>query len=344
VLFRSSWFTELLKSGLKDNVVKAVSLSGGSSNWFFVMEVCQSLLGLSPDRILASPNPFGAISEGLSILPAIKLELDSAQAKMMATKDAFLNNELMPRVEANLQDRSDRLANLITLDLFDQQIVPILKQTPLDNFIISEVEAKIIDRIDDYQDTLRGLVKKEIGEELLALKTIIQSKVQVWLDSFGLRLDGRLSTETTPGGQVEIDRPLIVDRLSKPLVTATNGFVSAWTGLIAASLCGGSGVALVASGPLGLLLGALGGAWLGQLGLKLGRGQIDRLTKGKRLPKFVIDTITSDKNIAKVRVEFKKDLLNKVNAIYKEILSTMPKEIDLVITNEINQLGIINVF
>ncbi|MDR2302585.1 MAG: Hsp70 family protein [Deltaproteobacteria bacterium] len=339
-----AWFTDLLKSGLKDHVVKAVSLSGGSSNWFFVMEVCRSLLGLSADRIMASPNPFGAISEGLAILPAIKTELDSAQTKMMATKDAFVKNELMPRVEANLQDRSNRLADMITLDLFDAQIIPVFKQTPEDNFVIVDVEAKITELVDAYQDRLRQTVKKEMGEELLALKTIIQSKVQAWLDSFGLRLDGRVSTETTPGGQVEIDRPLIVDRLAKPLVAATNGFVSAWTGLIAASLCGGSGVALVASGPLGLLIGALGGAWLGRLGLKLGRSQIERFTKGNKLPKFLVETITSDKNIAKVRSEFKNDLLKKVNAIHKEILSTMPQEIDLVIVNEINQLGIINVF
>ncbi|MDR2368539.1 MAG: hypothetical protein LBF58_10630 [Deltaproteobacteria bacterium] len=339
-----AWFADLLADGLKDAKVRAVSLSGGSSKWFFVREICQSLLKLGPDRILGSPNPFGAISEGLAILPAVKRELETARVKMQADKADFVASDLMPQVQSSLAVRATRLADAITLDLFDSRMVPIIKDSQDGPFKIGEVEAKILEAVDNYRETLTEMVEKEIGEEFLAIKAILQSKIQAWLDSYGLRLEGRLPSDAPPGGLLRIDRPPIGDRLTKPLVTAANGFVSAWAGLLAASVCGGSGLALLAAGPLGLFLGALGGLGLSHLGLRLGRGRIERLVKDQTLPRFVVKAIASDKNIAKARDDFKKDMVDKVNNIYKSILSTLPKEIDDAIVNEINQLGIVNVF
>ncbi|MDR3135109.1 MAG: rod shape-determining protein [Deltaproteobacteria bacterium] len=338
------WFTDLLLGGLNEAKVKAISLSGGSSKWFFVREICQTLLGLEPERILGSPNPFGAISEGLAILPAVKMELESARERMMEDKDDFIQSDLMPQVEANLEECTGRLANMITADLFDGRLVPILKESQGDHFKISDVEAKILESIDDYQGMLEELVEREISNEFLAIKTILQSRVQAWLDTFGLRLEGRLPSDAAPGTIVEIDRPLVGESLTKPLVTATNRFVAAWSGFIAASLCGGTGMALLVSGPLGLFLGALSGLGLSHLGLRLGRGRIERMAKDQSLPKFIAKTIVSDKNIEKVRGDFKKDMIKKVNNTYRDIISKLPKEIDKVIINEINQLGIINIF
>ncbi|MDR1677936.1 MAG: Hsp70 family protein [Deltaproteobacteria bacterium] len=338
------WFTDTLLEGLKDNKVRAVSLSGGSSKWFFVREICQSLLKIKPERILGSPNPFGAISEGLSILPAVKIELETARRKMMADKDSFIAQKLMAQVVSNLEKCTERLAGLITHDLFDLQIVPIIKEATDDNFKISDIDDQVKAVIDNYQERLRTIAQEQINIEILAIKTILQVKVQDWLNTYGLRLEGRLPSNSQTGELVEIDRPLIGEKLIQPLVTAANGSVAVWSGLIAASVCGGSGLAILATGPLGLFLGALGGLGLSGLGLRIGRERIERLIKEQKLPKFLVKSVISDKNIDRVRTDFKNDIVTKVNKMYHDLIEKLPIEIDAVIVNEIKQLGIINVF
>ena len=67
------WFRRALISGIGGlGEVKAVSLTVGSSRWFFVRDFCLEELGLERGRILSSPNPYGAISEGLAILPGVQ--------------------------------------------------------------------------------------------------------------------------------------------------------------------------------------------------------------------------------------------------------------------------------
>jgi hypothetical protein len=338
------WYTKLLVDGIKGAKVKAVSLSGGSSKWFFVRDICESILGLGADRILVSLNPFGAISEGLAILPAVKADLESARAKMLSGKDDFIALDLVPQIEESLREHAGRLADSITQELFDDRIAPIIKAAAGGSFKISELETQIAESVDGYRDRLGGLAEKEIGEELLALKAIVQSKVQAWLDTFGLRLEGRLRSESAPESLFEVDRPLIGQSLTKPLFSAASGFVYVGTGLLTASVCGGSGMALLTAGPLGLLLGALGGLGLVGLGHIYGREKIERFVKDRELPKFLAGVLTTDKKIAKVRQDFRQDMLNKVNGIYKDLMELMPQEIDDVIYREINQLGIVNVF
>jgi hypothetical protein len=339
-----AWFRDLLLGGLGASRVRAVSLSGGSSRWFFVMDLCLSALGLRPGRILGSPNPFGAISEGLAILPAVKMELEAAKEKMLADKEGFIVSELMPLVEENLGGSAECLAGRITAELFDGQIVPLLRRAGDEGLRIADVEAGIQGCVDQYRERLEELADEEIGSGILATRTILQDKVQAWLDSYGLRLEGRLPAGAGPSGLVEIGRPTIGDQLSRPLVTVSAGLVATWTGLILASLCGGGGVALLAAGPLGLVLGGLGGFGLGHLGLRPWRGRIERMAKDVRLPAAIARAIVSEKNVRRAREGFRSDLVAKVNEAYGGISGKLPAELDAVIAGEINQLGIINVF
>jgi hypothetical protein len=337
------WFTDLLTEGLKDMPVKAISFSGGSSKWFFVKEICQRILKIEPSKIMASPNPFGAISEGLAILPAVMNGLETVRGKMVAGKDAFIRTELMPRVEESLAGCAERLADRITAELFDGLITPVLRASRDRGLKLSEVEDEVQDSIDGYRKELAVLAENETNLAIGGLKAILQTKVQQWLDTFGLRLEGHLPSKAAGGGQIEIARPLVADNLAGPLVALANGLVSAWTSLLAASICGGTGIALLHTGPLGLILGALGGLGMSHLGLRLGHGRIQEMVKKRRIPGFLARKFLSDNKIAKVRGDFMKDVVAKIALAYREVAANLPGELDEIITNEINQLGIINI-
>ncbi|MDR0355209.1 MAG: Hsp70 family protein [Deltaproteobacteria bacterium] len=338
------WFEDLLLEGAKGTKVRAVSLSGGSSKWFFVKETCARLLNLEGGAILGSPNPFGAISEGLAILPAVKMELETAKSRMTRDKDDFVKSRLMPEAEKNLSEFARGLAGRITSEFYDDKVVPILTEAVETGFKISETEKKILDVIDDYQPILAKLADTELSGRIGAVNAVLQSQIQAWLDAFGLRLEGRLPSDAKSLGLVEIDRLLVGEHLTKPLLRLVNGLVAAWTTVIAASLCGGSGLALLAAGPLGLIMGALGGIGLSQVGLKLGREKLEKMAREQNVPALLAKTVITEKNRRKTREDFSSDLIGKIESSYREALNDLPGELDKVIIREINQLGIINVF
>ncbi|MDR1395028.1 MAG: rod shape-determining protein [Deltaproteobacteria bacterium] len=338
------WFKNLLAGGLKDVKIKNVSLSGGSSKWFFVRDLCLELIQLPADHVLISPNPFGAISEGLAILPAVKLELESLKARMTAEKQGFINDELLRPAAENLKLCTGRLTEKLTAEMFDGRIGPLIKEFSRTSFRIKELEDRIAAQIDGCRELTASLAENEIAGQAAAIKTILTAKIQSWLESFGLRPETMLPAETGPGSMVEIGRPLVSEQLIRPLVLAAEGLVAGSSSLIAASICGGTGAAVLAAGPLGLFLGALGGLGLSGLGLTLGRGRLKEMAKNQSLPKFLARFILSDRNIAKIRGEFQKDLAVKIDRTFQDIFSRLPEELEQIIDRAVSRIDLASLF
>jgi hypothetical protein len=336
------WFKQLLKEGLKGNEVKNVSLSGGSSKWFFVREMCLELLNLAPEKVLISPNPFGAISEGLAILPTVKMELAGIKAKMSAGKSDFIHTDLMEPVADNIKICTVRLADKITVEMFDGQIAPILREVRQNSFRIIDLENKIAQTIDANRAKVEKIVHSEIDSQILAIKAILKSKVQAWLETFGLKQETLIPIETGPGSFINIEKP--ISELSRPLILAAEGFMVTWMGLLSAAICGGAGMALLAAGPAGLILGVLGAVGINRLGFTLGRKKIEKITKTRNLPQIVGKTMLSDRYIKNNRQEFRNSLVTKIEGTYKEIFSQLSPDLDDLIGKAINQIDIISLF
>jgi hypothetical protein len=338
-----SLFRRSLLSGIKEHEeVKAVSLSGGSSKWYFVRELCTEIFHLSPERILATPNPFGAISEGLSILPAVKEELETVKSNLTRDRENFIEQILLPHIKSSLDICANKLAAKVASELFDQQFVPFIQQSPEEKFTIAKVEEGIKKIAIDYEPHLAQLISEEINAQIGGLSIILEGKIQAWLSTSGLRLAGRLPGATLPHLQeLQVDQP-VGDRLSEPLLLVVKTTTYTLTSLLVASLCGGGGIALVSTGIYGLIFGFLGGIWISYLGLKAGRGGITSGIKKLRLPKMLSKRLITEKNILKARNQFLTDLTVKMEESYQVVIGELQKNLHQAITREIEQIGMIN--
>jgi hypothetical protein len=338
------WFKTILIDKIENtNDIKAVSLSGGSSKWFFVKQFCLDLLKIDPAKILSTPNPFGAISEGLSILPTILIELETKKEIISNNKDSFIEKELISFIQKSIKNCTDKIIQKITINLFDEKIVQLLKNLDKNQVNINLIENQILKIVQTYKPELTDLINTDITNEIITINTILQAKIHHWLDQFGLRLEGLLPSNSDLPETVEINNLIIGDQLARPLLMMTNGLVSAWTSIIVATICGGGGMAILASGPLGLFLGVIGGLTLSGLGLLLGQEKLRQYAKRQTLPRFVVKAIITEKNIQLAREKFKDDLSKQLDAAYSTFIKQYDSQLNDIITNEIEQIGILNI-
>jgi hypothetical protein len=337
-------FSSSLKEGLKDiKGLRAVSLSGGSSKWFFVKDICSEELGIGGDMILNTFNPFGAISEGLSILPAIREEFDSIIANVSAGKRKFVE-EIIGHVASSLERRRKLIVSEILTRLYDDKITPKLRGYKGSDTNIFSIEKDIAKIIEDYDGELSLMVKESFEEEINSIKTIVRRKLMSWLSDHGLKIgtpEG-LSGESPSG--VVVDGSMVTDQLAGIMSAGMASVATTLTSGILASLLGGGGIALLGAGPHGLVAGVMGGLFLGGLGWVFGQDKLKEWAKKPVLPGVVLKMIASDRVISNIRNGLEESLNKQFGDFIKSFAVKLSGELDLLISEEIDNLGIINIF
>jgi hypothetical protein len=340
-----AWFRQALTAGLADlGEVKAVSLTGGSSRWFFVKDFCLQELALDKGRVLMSLNPYGAISEGLAILPGVQAEFGRLKAEIEGGQEAFVERDVLAHVQASLRRIERTLVERILSDLFDGRIAKILEGARGQKVAISRLESEVAAEVDDYQDTLYQLARRTFAEETAALALIARERLSAWLEGHGLKLAGGLPEGGPEGPGPSLDAPDVGDSLVHPLVLVTGGLVSAVSSTLLAAACGGGGLALLAHGPAGLLMGVLGGVALSGAGLIYGQERLKKALKDRPLPKVVAKMIASDAMVRRIRQDFGAGLEERFRSLDERFEGRLRQSIVAMIDAEIDNLGIVNIF
>jgi hypothetical protein len=338
-----SWFSEALLSGLGDpGRVRAVSLAGGSSRWFFVRELLVRAVGPGA-RVLNSPNPFGAISEGLSILPAVRRDYEEAKARVAADRGPFLRDGVMRHVRDSLWAALGGLVSRVLAEFFDLRVAPALRAHAGSPLSISGMEEEVQALARAYEPRLRELAAETLAAQLAAIQPVAEKRIREWLRSHNLSAAWELAGGRGDPGHLAIDLSL-GDRLAEPLFLALGGLASSILALLSASLCGGAGLALLAAGPAGLALGALGGAAAAGAVLLAGKGKILGYLKGKTVPAFLSGTLLSDSALASLRSRLGEGLRNELEAPFGVCVRALEREIDSMISQVLEKIGIVNVF
>ncbi|MDR2404741.1 MAG: rod shape-determining protein [Deltaproteobacteria bacterium] len=338
-----AWFEKALFQGLDSGKVRAVSLAGGSSRWFFVRDILIKNLSLSQKKILNSPNPFGAISEGLAILPAVKQDFDTIKKNIQRDRESFFQNRILRFVKDSLNQAQEKLVNRILDDFFQHSLVPALKAHKDESTNIHALEREIESLSQAYNPKLRALVEESVAGQFGAIYTIAQRKIEEWLSSYKVAAAGKLVYDAASLGPVKVELSM-GDELAEPLYLAIGGIVSTLVGVLSASICGGAGIALLAAGPAGLLLGAAGGAALSGAIFILGKDRVKSYLKDKELPSFITGLVVSDTVLSQVRGHLKDSLNKEIGVLFETCLRAFTQEIDRMITAVIDRIGIVNIF
>ncbi|MDR3152809.1 MAG: rod shape-determining protein [Deltaproteobacteria bacterium] len=348
-----AWFAEALEAGLKEaggegglgepGELGAVSLSGGSSRWFFVRELCARRLPLEESRILSSLNPFGTISEGLSLLPALQEEFRAKKDRILEARDAFFREGIMGHAREALRKCSGRMTLEVLAGFFDESLAPELLSFAGKPVTLDKVERRAEALWREREHGIKGRLETMLAEETRVIYSISQEKARAWLATFGLAAAPAPPWKSQASSGLEL-RLAVGDELAQPLFGAFSGLVYALAAAVSASVCGGAGLALLASGPAGLVAGALGGAALGGIGLAVGRERLLEFIKRQSLPGFVTRAVITEASVAKVREELRAGLAKELEKVTEGFAGELQEVLGDMVKREIEELGIVHLF
>ncbi len=341
-----SWFRKCLSDGLRSkgievSDIKFVIISGGSSQWPFVVDTVIQELGIDESRIMRSDRPYAAISEGLSIVPSLRLQFNHAQESLRADLPTFISETLNPLVKKRVDDVAKAIANAVTSELFDQKLRPVLVGFRDKGGKIAALKKQIASAASAFEPRLIEIIEEKMNGLSVALHEDVTEVVTKWFDEYGL---------AAPDGSVEVSRsstkgPDVLETMPDIYSDIFNTVAAFSTFLIAAvvsSVSGGGGMALIMSGPIGLIIGALIGLVVGAIVMFKGAEKATEMAEEWDVPGWIRKRVLKDKKIVKIRDDFLKDVQAKVEAEFEPMKKALDKQVRLQVEEEIDALNEIN--
>lgn len=258
----------------RENPPELLILTGGASRMAFFREACAREF---PDaRVIVCPEPEFSIAKGLAYAGRVDKRLGDFYADI----DAFFADGT---IESAVQS---------SLDWLTQPMA-----SALSGRIISDVVMNVLDRwksgeIRTINDMNTPIVNGTAAllsdpEALPELKPVIADWCRRLFTVLQPRIDDICRAHNVDRASMALSAVHSVTSPESMNILLESRFATALTYVItaalSAALCGGTGAALLAEGPLGILVGALIGIVVGYVGKKA----VANTLKAKELPKFV---------------------------------------------------------
>ena len=343
------WFRSRLLLGLRSGKIdreriSVIILAGGSSQWPFVKEVLNSEIPpREQDSIVRSDRPYAVIALGISLLPALKERFTAARNALQSELQSFIDVKLSALTAKILKHVERRLAS-VTIDIFFRgEIVPLLMEFRELGGSLAALQIRVDQRTTSAEPVARAHLAHVVDHFLDVLQEEVKGLMTEWFTSHGIAF---------PWNEVKIAFP---EQLAEPLLrvrtpaadgmldvigTAVGSFLAAG----AAMLCGGSGAALITTGPIGLFTGALLGATAGWVLLRYSRDQLKEISERINLPPMVASLLMSDRRIASLEKSLEEALSDNLKRRFAPQKQAMDDHIRDLVMEEIKALNEVNSF
>lgn len=347
------WFQDSLTSGLSEagisiSDIHVIALAGGSCQWSFVGECCREIL--NNDNFFRSNQPYATIANGLAVLPALENEFQRKQSELTAAIPLFVQ-EIGEKIKSELNRGREQIVSKITVDLFDNKIRPILINFRENGGTINKLKSDISKEALAFEEQINKLVNDEIGNNLTALFEMTLDNVKEWLKKNDLRMAEIKNNSNFRTDKIDIGT--IDPKVAELVINIVNTIVGTIITIIVANICGGGGMAIIATGPLGLLIGAIIGVAVGILAASYGTDKAKEIAENYEIPSNIspvrifkfnpLNTILTDKRIITLRNDMEKDLSQKIDQALQGILSDIKSKVEIIISDEISALSIVNI-
>lgn len=259
------WFEACLTKGFEDGKVDrrdiaTVILTGGSSQWPFVSDMVEEKLFIDRNRIRRSDRPYAAISEGLAIEPVLQRQLEQTRRKLVEDLPRFQRECINKLVANHIERTADEIADAITSELFDGQIKQTLRKFRENGGKIVDLKSEIASHATAFAPRVQSIVTSATDRIAMGLPQLVLDEMRKWFEVHGLEI-GRDMLEFS-GNRVatpDLDSFNLPDLLAgfKQTIRAVAGGV---VGVLTAQVCGGAGTAVIATGPIGWIIGLVLGA------------------------------------------------------------------------------------
>lgn len=329
------WFRRTLVQGLSEGAVQGgqisrVVLAGGSSQWPFVADVIAEMLNIDRSRLLRSDRPYAVIAQGLAILPALQKQFEKTRETLRADLPQFCRTQVRPLVERVTTMYISEVATDVTSEVFDKSIRPVLEDFRKNGGSVNGLRETISANVKADEDRLKEIIEGRMKTLSLGLPGQLNELLAGWFGSYGLSVGDK---PVGDGRAVSVQRDMVgpdAPDLYGGIMETVGWFVVAMATSVGAMVCGGAGTALLATGPVGLLAGALLSAVVAFLAVRYGKTKARDLADNWSAPAWVIKRVMTPARMAKAREEFKarlEETLRQETATLQEQMETRIREI-----------------
>jgi molecular chaperone DnaK len=343
------WFRRTLRQGLDHERVRGreiacVILTGGSSAWPFVADrVTEELAqrGRRP-RLVHSDRPYVTVSQGLAIIPALQRRLAATQNALRDELPDFVADRIVPLIDRRMDRAAERIGELVAVGLFDTQIEPVLLDFRSRGGSVAALKSRLAAQAAAFEPQIEGIVKSEIAHVLTGVAADTTELMQDWYREHRLTVVQGIAGAATPLDLAEglhIADPDVYGEISGVVLALSATIVA----VVVAIISGGAGTALIASGPIGHLLGAVIGLVAGALILSYGVDEAKRRAEEwEGTPVWIIARALTDAKIARLREDIKRQVAEKVKAQSAGVRAGLEEQIRARVEQEIEGLSAIS--
>jgi molecular chaperone DnaK len=311
------WFRQTLTGGLAQKAIDTsdisrVILAGGSSQWPFVCDVISEALHLDPSTLMRSDRPYAAISEGLAILPALQRQFEETRKKLRDELPQFCDTKVRPLIGRITDVYVSDVASDITLELFDKQIKPLLHEFRENGGSAASLKMNMSLKAKLFEPQLRMIIEARMQTLRMGLPGQVMDLLAKWFKSHGLSAgDAQIEERKKFSAMSDAFGPEVPD-LYGSIMDTVGWFVVAIATSIGAMICGGAGMAILVSGPVGLVAGAVLSSVIALLTIRYGKEKALRFTDNWAAPPWLSKMLLTRQKIAGTRREFRLQLENQL--------------------------------
>ncbi len=314
----------------EDNPPQMILLTGGASQMDFVLKCCEEVFPSA--KVVRGEEPQFTIARGL------------AWAGRRDDKVENFRKEFRHILDSGELQKTIRTASLKKLiDGIVDFLVPELERIILSAFrdwrnghisTLNGMENATESRIKQYLESLKGPGAKKLGEKVIkdwidtSVRPVVNDLFTPICDKAGipdssLRLSRDFSAHALhvramPSSDIEATDSL--DNLS--LIAAAIGAV------IIATLLGGSGAALLMSGPIGWILGLIIGAIVMFVGREAAMDMARDMARDANIPEFLRQMMTSEEKVRNKLQENRSELRRQLSTALRENASAFDETIN----------------
>ncbi|MDD3514362.1 MAG: hypothetical protein PHD35_01370 [Synergistaceae bacterium] len=300
-LFRECLLSGLREKGIDPLRISLVILAGGSSLWPFVSDILGEELGLASQSghtaggrvLLRSERPYAVISMGLALLPALTAKFASVRERLASELPGFLENGMGPVLARRCAAVKERILAETGNEFFRRKLRPLLEEFRNAGGSLASLRRRLDERLAAEAPQLRESLVKNFPTVLRGLEEETRELTARWFAAHGVRAPRRIlrleQESEKAGGAFSFQTPGM-EGVVNVLAGVVGSLVTAGTAL----LCGGTGTALVAAGPVGLAVGGAAGLVLSALLVRCGRDRVKKMAEDIPLPPRVVALLVTE--------------------------------------------------
>ena len=342
------WFERALVEGFEQgNIGDAVShhpafediqyviLAGGSSLWYFVADIIKKYIPSA--KIIRSDRPYATISEGLSLIPALKKKNKAVQEVLKKELPDFLDGAsssagtlssvgLKKKMEALIEKYLERIVNVVIAELFEKEVVPLIIEFREKGGKIEELKQNIQEMFTEQEDKIRGLTDgllQELGDDL---EFEMRHDISEWFNRHKICLSDDQLFKNTLGFTVKSESFSTFDSL----FTLINNLLAGIAGFV---------LVIIFSQPVTMIIGFVA-AFAAVL---FGADRLEKvIEKRVELPAAVTKMLFNDRKLVSMKKQVMREINRELKKKNREFLATAEGQVRECVEREIEGVNEIN--